>query len=392
VPDLLEKGERLPQPSICTIDVYMIMIKCWMLDAESRPSFKELAEEFAKMARDPGRYLVIQGDKLMRLPSYTQQDEKELIRTLSMPIEGPETIMDAEEYLQPSKAHTGADTPPPPTPIKKFMDDRGFEGDPINSVISMNGGTNSDDTLDVQYRQNIFMNGYGRHCEFVNMGNYNKFGHSESSAPYPSIIQMNGHLRENSQGSGRYSSDPVKIICKDGDLCEIMRNNANMSSKSIEFPFKLPVDEDDYLMPSPGPIGQSSGYMDLIGDAKLAESVNSKVKDYVRFIPDFVPVGGQSRCVDNLEYHLMNREHEYVNSIPQTSLTIPNNISAQNIVSIQTNPSINGNCAQLVHNIVKNRKISVSDDVSDDHDYYNEFDRLQRELEPLNLRRNETTV
>lgn len=28
VPDLLEKGERLNQPSICTIDVYMIMIKC----------------------------------------------------------------------------------------------------------------------------------------------------------------------------------------------------------------------------------------------------------------------------------------------------------------------------------------------------------------------------
>ena len=30
-----------------------------MLDAESRPSFRELADEFAKMARDPGRYLVI---------------------------------------------------------------------------------------------------------------------------------------------------------------------------------------------------------------------------------------------------------------------------------------------------------------------------------------------
>ena len=28
VADLLEKGERLPQPSMCTIDVYMIMIKC----------------------------------------------------------------------------------------------------------------------------------------------------------------------------------------------------------------------------------------------------------------------------------------------------------------------------------------------------------------------------
>ena len=33
IPDLLSKGERLPQPSICTIDVYMIMIKCkWSTD------------------------------------------------------------------------------------------------------------------------------------------------------------------------------------------------------------------------------------------------------------------------------------------------------------------------------------------------------------------------
>jgi Protein tyrosine and serine/threonine kinase len=26
--DLLEKGERLSQPPICTIDVYMVLIKC----------------------------------------------------------------------------------------------------------------------------------------------------------------------------------------------------------------------------------------------------------------------------------------------------------------------------------------------------------------------------
>lgn len=28
VPDILEKGERLPQPPICTIDVYIVMVKC----------------------------------------------------------------------------------------------------------------------------------------------------------------------------------------------------------------------------------------------------------------------------------------------------------------------------------------------------------------------------
>lgn len=97
---VLEKGERLPQPPICTIDVYMIMVKCklldaicffntshfdcakcpteevdlfvslsdskmclctgWMIDADSRPRFRELIAEFTKMARDPSRYLVIQ--------------------------------------------------------------------------------------------------------------------------------------------------------------------------------------------------------------------------------------------------------------------------------------------------------------------------------------------
>uniref|UniRef100_A0A8C4F2R1 receptor protein-tyrosine kinase n=1 Tax=Dicentrarchus labrax TaxID=13489 RepID=A0A8C4F2R1_DICLA len=59
VPDLLEKGERLSQPAICTIDVYMVMVKCWMIDENVRPTFKELANEFTRMARDPPRYLVI---------------------------------------------------------------------------------------------------------------------------------------------------------------------------------------------------------------------------------------------------------------------------------------------------------------------------------------------
>uniref|UniRef100_A0A3Q3JPD8 Receptor protein-tyrosine kinase n=1 Tax=Monopterus albus TaxID=43700 RepID=A0A3Q3JPD8_MONAL len=59
VPYLLEKGERLSQPQICTIDVYMVMVKCWMIDENVRPTFKELANEFTRMARDPPRYLVI---------------------------------------------------------------------------------------------------------------------------------------------------------------------------------------------------------------------------------------------------------------------------------------------------------------------------------------------
>ena len=79
VPELLEKGERLHQPTIATIDIYMIMVKCWTVDAESRPSFKTLVEEFTRMARDPGRYLVIAGDVHMRLPEFTPQVNKTLL-------------------------------------------------------------------------------------------------------------------------------------------------------------------------------------------------------------------------------------------------------------------------------------------------------------------------
>lgn len=38
----------------------------WMIDADSRPRFKELAAEFCRMARDPRRYLVIQVSRLQK--------------------------------------------------------------------------------------------------------------------------------------------------------------------------------------------------------------------------------------------------------------------------------------------------------------------------------------
>ncbi|XP_076025878.1 receptor tyrosine-protein kinase erbB-4-like [Genypterus blacodes] len=97
IPDILEKGERLPQPPICTIDVYMVMVKCWMIDADSRPKFKELAAEFCRMARDPQRYLVIQGDDRMKLPS---PNDSKFFQSL-LDEEDLDDFMDADEYLVP---------------------------------------------------------------------------------------------------------------------------------------------------------------------------------------------------------------------------------------------------------------------------------------------------
>ncbi|XP_067934321.1 epidermal growth factor receptor-like isoform X2 [Watersipora subatra] len=123
VPELLGKGERLPQPTICTIDVYMIMIKCWVIDADSRPSFVELFDEFAKMSRDPGRYLVIEGDCHRRLPS-SNIDSRELLTTSATELceDGPERLMEADDYLNTNDPSPFSDevpfplAAPPPVP------------------------------------------------------------------------------------------------------------------------------------------------------------------------------------------------------------------------------------------------------------------------------------
>ncbi|XP_037547351.1 receptor tyrosine-protein kinase erbB-2 [Nematolebias whitei] len=98
IPNVLEGGERLPQPPICTIDVYMIMVKCWMIDPESRPKFKDLVQDFSLMARDPSRFLVIKNDEQM---STCSPVDSRFYRMLLEEGDNMGEIMDAEEYLVP---------------------------------------------------------------------------------------------------------------------------------------------------------------------------------------------------------------------------------------------------------------------------------------------------
>ncbi|CAH8627518.1 unnamed protein product [Schistosoma intercalatum] len=63
IKDHVIKGGRLTQPDICTLDVYMVLVKCWMEDYESRPTFIELMRTFNTFCKTPGRYLYIEGDQ-----------------------------------------------------------------------------------------------------------------------------------------------------------------------------------------------------------------------------------------------------------------------------------------------------------------------------------------
>ena len=52
---------------------------------------------------------------------------------------------------------------------------------------------------------------------------------------------------------------------------EVFMQNTDLNCQKLhELPYqhRLQVDEDDYLMPSPGPLGTAGAYMDLIADSK----------------------------------------------------------------------------------------------------------------------------
>lgn len=58
--EFLDSGERLDQPKSCTLDLYMLLLKCWVRDPSGRPTFEEIVEEVKGMAADPDRYLCAQ--------------------------------------------------------------------------------------------------------------------------------------------------------------------------------------------------------------------------------------------------------------------------------------------------------------------------------------------
>ncbi|KAK5850824.1 hypothetical protein PBY51_001667 [Eleginops maclovinus] len=86
-------------PLNCTINVYMIMVKCWMIDPDSRPRFTDLVHDFTVMARDPSRFVVIPNEEHISL---TSPVDSQFYRML-MEEEGNNMteLLDAEEYLVP---------------------------------------------------------------------------------------------------------------------------------------------------------------------------------------------------------------------------------------------------------------------------------------------------
>nr|XP_023021161.1 epidermal growth factor receptor [Leptinotarsa decemlineata] len=328
VPELLEKGERLPQPQIASIDVYMTMIKCWMLDAESRPCFKELEDDFSKMAQDPGRYLAIPGDKFMRLTNFTYpQDDRETIRNLTSALESSDCISESDEHHrnQPRNSlHTGrlsmSSASPTPTANGYWQSAHPMASD---------GSTS-------QYQNNL---------------NQKILRYVQSH----SLDQT--HSTQSDDSSIRYCGDSIKMKNDIGsDEYDSARSQAQVGTLKLE----LPVDEDDYLMPSPQQTQGNSTYVDLIDSRKSEGASSSVLKSYEDFYKN---------NIDNPEY-LMN------NDTPSQTIGLP---TVSEFVNVCSKTPVEQFGFQPTPSYLPQK----SSEEESDHEYYNDFDRLQRELQPL---------
>nr|CAD7430777.1 unnamed protein product [Timema monikensis] len=282
-------------------------------------------------------------------------DEKELIRNLSSAMDGPEALVDADEYLQPKSraplapaiTTSNSSSTPPPTPTMKSWPD----GTPVTAESPTPQNQQNWD------REHMHYAGNGVH-------------------PMNQVV-LRPHGSDSS--SSRYCSDPLN-----GRDCDVLQDDCfdgnipnNREAQVGTLKLDLPLDEDDYLMPSPQQSQNTTTYMDIIGESKVAD--NTEPRNGFRNYPDFLPLAGKTKTsVDNPEYIMSHQDHVVAQD---PALGIPTTDVEQ--------PVCNGNVEGQRPYVTQQK----SSEEESDHEYYNDFDRLQRELQPLKpLRRNETTV
>jgi L1 cell adhesion molecule len=151
-------------------------------------------------------------------------------------MDGPDIIMNAEEYLQPGVNQNGGATIT------------------TNSAGSTNGTISRyPDASWPDSPQNFHHRMQARH----------RYGGS-SGGRGPSTIDS------------RYCSDPLNMLGKDSSDGCYSEGSAKSRQAQVGpgLNLDLPVDDDDYLMPSPHNNQNATTYLDVVGDAKVPGTHN----------------------------------------------------------------------------------------------------------------------
>ncbi|XP_008112654.2 receptor tyrosine-protein kinase erbB-3 [Anolis carolinensis] len=294
VPDLLEKGERLSQPQICTIDVYMVMVKCWMIDENIRPTFKELANEFTRMARDPPRYLVIKrecGTLPHAEPPPLTEKELDEMETLDM-----ESELEEEELNNLFVSRQWIDSTRAPNPLN-----------PSAGYIPMNQSTLSGS------RQS------------TGLGSRQTLRLRQES--------VGRTISESSEGRGTASEyDLTEDLSLSGSLCRSLRSRGDSAYLSQRESLMLPVgsadgeeDVNGYVMPDRSGRERAAGLAASLVRGSFPVHEAEEEYEYMNRRPA-QPSQPRPASLEELGYEYMDLGSELsasLGSVPSSQLTTP---------------------------------------------------------------------
>jgi epidermal growth factor receptor len=170
------------------------------------------------------------------------QDEKEMIRNLASAMDGPEALVEADEYLQPK-----CRAPLPPNLLSSSTSGSSPPGTPVKSCWP-NGASLGTDSPTPQNQQNwdrellrygaALMHGSGLVVGNPNLGHGSSTSHEGTNSMQRShYAHPNGHcgqltiLPGSDTGSSRYCSDPLKMVGVRGELFL----NASTRFNSLQF-------------------------------------------------------------------------------------------------------------------------------------------------------------
>ncbi|XP_065199426.1 melanoma receptor tyrosine-protein kinase-like [Sycon ciliatum] len=94
---LLSSGTRLKQPRTCTIDIYKLMLQCWIGEASGRPKFPELLDTLMPMAEDSERYIILRPEELDELNHPQQRRHR---RRTDQSTTGTLMSVDADDWFR----------------------------------------------------------------------------------------------------------------------------------------------------------------------------------------------------------------------------------------------------------------------------------------------------
>lgn len=156
----------------------------------------------------------------------------------------------------------------------------------------------------------------------------------------------------------KYCGNSVKLRDDIGsdEYDSVARSQAKVGTLKLD----LPVDEDDYLMPSPQQAQGNTTYVDLIDSKNPENEISNNYTNYQDFYKN---------NIDNPEY-LMN------NDAPSQTVGLP---TVSEFVNFSCGASGEASGFKPMSGYLPQK----SSEEESDHEYYNDFDRLQRELQPL---------